>query len=92
MNITAIVWDRVEVTCQQDPSKSETLTQAAVTFVNGYLVIHEYKQDALSRTYARAKVVSLSPREAIFEAHWFSSTFGKDDFDELLPVRVECTF
>lgn len=94
MNITQIVWNKVEVTCEQDPSKNESLQDVRITFKTDppSLTLAENKPESHSVLYARPAMVSLTPWSASFTAFWWSSRFESDDFDELIPVKVECQF
>jgi hypothetical protein len=41
---------------------------------------------------AKAKVVKLSPWEAVFEACWWSGSLKSKTYDKLVPCKVTCKF
>lgn len=95
MNIEEILWDEVRVTCEQDPSKNLMLYKVRVTFKSSpkSLTVSYREGDLLqSLLYTRPELVELTPYAASFKAFWWSSRIDSVDYDELIPLTVECQF
>lgn len=93
MTIHDIVWSKVFVKCESDPSKDRVLYDVNLQFRSDISCLEIYSIEThIHLTYAKASIIDLTSRSAGFNACWWSADFTSSDYDTLIPVKVTCEF
>jgi len=97
MRIRHITWEVVSVTCKQNKALNRTFKDAYIRFGDpkwdgegeerNISISESTMQDPQNALYRKAKIITLTDRQLVAKAYWWSHRFEEGHYHEF-PVEI----